>query len=534
MNTELEKTNKFQRLINFIHKYGLIFISIIIGIIGILSIFITAYFNFPKKYADCELTSFKYSIGIIEVICVIFSIIAIALLCKKILKKVSSKILLLMLLIVDIFVFIFWINLLKMPPIADQKLVNNMAIGFLNNNLHPFLENGQYLFRHPYQFGITYVIAIIYKIFGENFIYVQYANAIFSIINLILIYLMAKIIFKSENIQKILVVLLAGFSLYFMFFNIFIYGNILGLTLALLASLFTLLYLDNGKKYNLILVGIFSCLSIIIKTNYYVFLCGIIIVLILDIIRKWNIKLISIIPIFLISFILINLGYNALLKYRYNINLPKGIPMTTFIYMGMSKPTTRTEGWYTGDNIKLYSKYHYNNEKTSKASIKLIKKRIKYFYRHPKKFKTFYTKKILSTWLNPTFQTIWISTPIFRDKVDKNYPKYFESHKKVVSMIYGNLYDVEEYIFNIYEIIIFVFASIGIFKISKEIDLKKSLFPIIFFGGFLFHIIWETKCDYVIPYYFILLPYGAYGINYIIEKSKNLFNIFIKKKVESN
>ena len=66
-----------------------------------------------------------------------------------------------------------------------------------------------------------------------------------------------------------------------------------------------------------------------------------------------------------------------------------------------------------------------------------------------------------------------------------------------------------------------MFAAIGIFNTSKELDLKKSLLPIIFLGGFLFHIIWETKAIYVIQYYYILLPFGAYGINYVVDKIKD-------------
>ena len=56
--------------------------------------------------------------------------------------------------------------------------------------------------------------------------------------------------------------------MYWMFFNVHFYGNIIGLTLALTALLFTLLYLEKDKFYYLIFTGIFIALSIIIKTNY--------------------------------------------------------------------------------------------------------------------------------------------------------------------------------------------------------------------------------------------------------------------------
>ena len=73
-------------------------------------------------------------------------------------------------------------------------------------------------------------------------------------------------------------------------------------------------------------------------------------------------------------------------------------------------------------------------------------------------------------------------------------------------------YTVEEEYFDVYQIIIFGLSSIGIFFISKECNLQKALLPIIFLGGFLFHIMWETKAIYVIQYYYILLPFSAYGL----------------------
>ena len=137
---------------------------------------------------------------------------------------------------------------------------------------------------------------------------------------------------------------------------------------------------------------------------------------------------------------------------------------------------------------------------------------------NPKVFITFYSEKIGSTWLNPTFQTIWCSLPGQRYRNSEEYAHYISYHEKALSMVGGDLAKTEEYYFDICQIIIFIFAGIGIFKISKNQNLKQVILPIIFIGGFLFHILWETKSIYVIQYYFLLLPYTALGIDYIISK----------------
>ena len=141
----------------------------------------------------------------------------------------------------------------------------------------------------------------------------------------------------------------------------------------------------------------------------------------------------------------------------------------------------------------------------------------------------YYSQKLVSTWENPTFQSIWICSTAPRFEYFPEYKDYLEQHKKAMSMINGNIYDIEENFFNIYQIIIFIFAGIGIFKNAKSLDLKKVILPIIFMGGFLFHILWETKAEYVIQYYFILLPFTAYGIDYTIRK----INIYLKSKKDT-
>lgn len=520
---------KFQNLINFCLKHGIKIIAIIIAIIGLSSIFITAYFNSTFFYPE-EKTYFKYSSGIIEIVITVVVIALIALISRKILKKIPSKILFILLLLGSGFLFFLWVSVLKLTPETDQKLIHEMALGFLGGNINWFLGIEQYLFFYPYQFGITLFVSLIYKIFGQDFMIILFINCFCSLINMFLIYYISKMLFKNENVQKILVILLAVFSLYWMFFNVHFYGNIIGLTFALAAVVFVMFYLENNNLFNLLLSGILISISILLKSNYNIFLCGIILILFLNIIKKWNLKTLLIIPIFLIGYFSINLGYSKFLDYC-DIELPDGVPMIAFVYMGMDEPTNLSPGWYNSVTLTLYRNNYYDTELTTSSTIKAIQERLNYFMQNPKEFANYYGQKLGSTWLNPTFQTIWCSLPGARYTWNSEYAAYIVCHKKALDMVDGDLYDLEEHIFNIYQIIIFTFASIGLLKISKNIDLKKAFLPIIFFGGFVFHIIWETKSIYVIQYYFLLLPFAAFGLNYFIDKAIDIFKKLKKKKL---
>ena len=51
-----------------------------------------------------------------------------------------------------------------------------------------------------------------------------------------------------------------------------------------------------------------------------------------------------------------------------------------------------------------------------------------------------------------------------------------------------------------------------------------QLYPVIFFlGGFFFHLIWETKSQYVYIYIFLLMPIAADGIARLTETGQKLY-----------
>ena len=82
---------------------------------------------------------------------------------------------------------------------------------------------------------------------------------------------------------------------------------------------------------------------------------------------------------------------------------------------------------------------------------------------------------------------------------------------------------------DIYQIIVFLSTSFSLFVILKKGDLDKTLLPIVFLGGFLFHLIWETKSIYVLQYYYLLIPYAAYGLYKLFTIIDNKVNKFKQK-----
>ena len=113
--------------------------------------------------------------------------------------------------------------------------------------------------------------------------------------------------------------------------------------------------------------------------------------------------------------------------------------------------------------------------------------------------------------------------------LDANYNSYIVARKLIISILCGKAFGVEERVMDIYQIIVFLTASLALFVNYKKGKLEEMLLPIIFLGGFTFHVIWETKSIYVLQYYYLLVPYASYGLYKLFGFLEFYGNIIRKK-----
>ena len=66
-----------------------------------------------------------------------------------------------------------------------------------------------------------------------------------------------------------------------------------------------------------------------------------------------------------------------------------GVPMISYVYMGMSEPDDLSAGWYNSITVDMFRENNYDVEKTSEQSKKLIEERLSYFAHNTKEFISF-------------------------------------------------------------------------------------------------------------------------------------------------
>ena len=379
-----------------------------------------------------------------------------------------------------------------------------------------------YLFKYPHQIGLVSLERLILMLLGsENVKGLFIINLILSICDNFLLYRITDLVFKNSQVSKLSMVM-AFLFLPHIFFILFVYGINYGLFLVLLSLFFLIKFINDKKWGNFAGTLIPLVLAVIIRSNYIIMAMTIFIILILDFLRtkSWKNILLAILPFILISLL------NGLLVNSYEkaskISEIDGEPKIAWVAMGLDDNTTynRLPGWYDAYVENVYTKYNGNEDKITNDSKKLINSRLNTFLKNPGYTINFFKNKFISTWTDSLFQSVWSgpnsSMPVEGQSVNG----------KLMSSIYrgGIAYKILYYYSSVILIIIYIGAMISML-ISMRNMRTSNLFILIFTiyltGGVLFHLIWETKSQYVYPYVYLLLPLTAYGINWFQNKIRS-------------
>ena len=135
-------------------------------------------------------------------------------------KNFKTKTYLIISLILITVFSLFWVNFVKAPVRADQKIVLRSAIAFKNGD-YTLLKKGQYLYLHPLQLGIVFFVELLTKIlFSDSPIAIQNINIVFVLLCFYLLYKITKLLYKDEHTQKIVLILFPCFLISHLYFCI--------------------------------------------------------------------------------------------------------------------------------------------------------------------------------------------------------------------------------------------------------------------------------------------------------------------------
>lgn len=406
---------------------------------------------------------------------------------------------------------------LRLAPRADQGKVLEIAKRMTQGDFKEFADGG-YMNVYPNQNGFVMFLYVIFKLLPSGYNVLRVINVFATVFVVLEINAITNIMLwekKKSNCGKISMLFfpLIGYIT-------FLYGTSLGMALSIGGILFILRFLEDFRIRNAVCSAILLTSSVVIKENYLIYVIGCIIIVFLIFVRKPNKKLV----LYIFGTIFLVFGSTKIvecsMEHITGYSVSKGTPSLAWVVMGMQEGYAAS-GWSNGYNLNLYLNNDCDTHKAKTIAQQDLEKEINKKLGNPKKTLLFYSRKYASQWNNPTYEAVWVNSIKLRQSEGVE----VKSYNAIVKKILNEDNSVLVYIMDLFQNIIWIGTLLCLVIMRKDIKLQYFVMAIIVIGGFVFHMIWEAKCQYILPYFVLVLPYAVIGwkrfIEIIVERYEN-------------
>lgn len=412
-----------------------------------------------------------------------------------------------------------WIYSSHSMPTEDSGIVTNAANSFARNDFGVLNPENRYFRNYSFQLGYVFFTEIVIRIrmlFGEpqNLLYLEMLNAIFLAAAYVGLILINSRIFKDQRVRHITAFIML-FAAQPIIFCTFTYGIIIGITFAIYAALFMILYFQKDNFIFGILSAVSLAAAVAVKSNNnIVFVAVAAIIFVMMFRRKKFVKDI----IYLVLTCTLAISVMPVIKSSYEKrsgeDLGESIPYSAWFVLGLNE-ASNAPGWYNPyHTIDLYSNAGFDPDAANKEALKRIGERIKYFRENKQYTNDFFYKKFLSQWNETTYQSIWNNT------IRANY----EPRSGIAEWVCDKHQSGVRSYMDLYAQLIFAACFAGLIACLKNKNFLSITLPLIILGGMLYHLFAEAKSQYSMPYFILMIGFAGYGLcvmyDYLAEKAK--------------
>ena len=326
------------------------------------------------------------------------------------------------------------------------------------------LQEGGYLFVYPFQ--VTYVLIgqVLQALCGpSNYLVYQLLNVVSILCNLYFLYQITWELFHDRRVCAVMQLLSMGCWFYYVFAT-FIYADLWSFAVQSAAFLLEIRYLNRRRLRDIIGAGICIAAATLLKTNCYVALIAMILILLMDAVNiavsvaagtaaaenagasgntagtaaaenagasgntagtaaaenagasgntagtaasgKSAGALILRAVLLGVMFVVLTKGAQSAVNLGTARaagieKMPEGVPSAAYFAMGMEE-TEGKYGWYNGRNVGLFRDAGYDREQTVLDARETMKASIGEFQNSKRYLIRFYAGKFLSQWGDPT------------------------------------------------------------------------------------------------------------------------------------
>ncbi len=393
-----------------------------------------------------------------------------------------------------------WALSTQFVPGVDEYAVQQAVEEVLEGNYDSFAPLA-YMDEYPNNWGFFLFSYLVARVFGKmNYIVIQLIVAVTIAFAFKALSEIAEL-FEVGRAGQLMVLLVGVLFIPFTFYSMMVYGNLPGVCFALIAVKYEIKYLkDGGKIYHACLSGICIAIGVAFKSNMQIYFLAMVFTAIIHVFKSWK-KALALALILIAAYAAQSYGIALIIRSMTGCALDKPITSLAWVAMGLQEGDL-APGWWNSYSIKTYFQCGGDAVEHSIVVKASINDSLSNFIANPGYAVEFFTKKILSTWANPSFQC-------FATVRNGSYLAVPEWMLKLLS--YSSQKSITEYL-NVPAFLIY-FGSL-LYVLTEDFKrTDKLILPMIFVGGFLFYLVWEAKARYGLMFFIVLIPCAVKGFS---------------------
>lgn len=398
-----------------------------------------------------------------------------------------------------------WVLSVRSQPLSDAQELLSAAQALAQGD-DAFLQSPTaYLRIFPYQLGYTALLEALVRLFGGGAVLAaQLVNALALCAILCALYTLTGRLFGRE--AQACALLLGAGCVQPALMCTFVYGNLVGTAFLLVGIERMTAFLHTGRRAPFAAGVACLALAVVLKYNGLIGALSMAITLLLRALRMDRGRRLAAwlaAALVLAAPIGAQRGVSALYGLRTGADFRGGQPMILWMAMGLHEQFSRASGWYDGYSYYTYVENGADAQVATQEGVQDIIDSLYGYVHAPSRFLHFLPDKLLSQWIEPTFQSIWVSRI---------------THHEGGALPWAQaLYDggaglALEGWMNVLQTLVYLCAALGLLRLSRGGGLLHLPLALTVFGGGLYHMLFEAKALYILPYFLMLLPYAAYGL----------------------
>ena len=407
-----------------------------------------------------------------------------------------------------------WVLVMRAVPINDTGILYYSAAGLARGDTSELWRQELYLRTNAFQAGYLQYSEVLQRLFGRySYVPQGLLNAAFLTAACGAVLDLTWRCLHERRVQ-ILTTLLLALCVQPVCYTTFLYGNLPGLCLGLWALACLVRRIGGGRGWWLVPALALMALSVALKPNYLILALAAALVTALYALGSRRFSALLVCAGLLAAPVAASRLAGLVLEARTGFAIGQGAPQTTWLAMGMQEGPL-APGWYNRYSLSVMERADMDPEAAQALVRGDIATRLAEFSADPGYALSFYHEKMVSQWAETTFEALL---------VNRTMPSESTVPAAVESLLRGGGSQALAAYMEGYTLMLYLGFALGAARLALGLSRRGGwAWPRLYgplalmvavLGGFLYHLLFEGKSQYLVVYLPMMAPLCACALSW--------------------